>query len=130
MHSLKDAQLIKTLALPAAGASGHTDTLDLLQGPDQEAHFEVELSLPALPSLVDGKSVSVTLKDSEDDVTFNAVAALAALTVTGSGGNGSAATTRKLRIPSDTKRYLRAGVEVEAAGGDNTAQRLSLALVF
>ena len=130
MHSLKDAQLIKTLALPAAGASGHTDTLDLLQGPDQEAHFEVELSLPALPSLVDGKSVSVTLKDSEDDVTFNAVAALAALTVTGSGGNGAAAVTRKLRIPSDTKRYLRADVEVEAAGGDNTAQRLSLALVF
>ena len=130
MHSLKDAQLIKTLALPAAGASGHTDTLDLLQGPDQEAHFEVELSLPALPSLVDGKSVSVTLKDSEDDVTFNAVAALAALTVTGSGGNDSAALTRKLRIPSNTKRYLRADVEVEAAGGDNTAQRLSLALVF
>ena len=130
MHSLKDAQLIKTLALPAAGASGHTDTLDLLQGPDQEAHFEVELSLPALPSLEDGKSVSVTLKDSEDDVTFNAVAALVPLTVTGSGGNGSAAATRKLRIPSDTKRYLRADVEVEAAGGDNTAQRLSLALVF
>jgi hypothetical protein len=130
MHRLKDAQLIKTLALPAAGASAFTEALDLLQGPDQEAHFEVELTLPDLPSLADAKSVTMTLKDSEDGVTFNPVAALAPLTVTGAGGNGSAAVTRKLRIPSDTKRYLRADVAVEAAGGDNTAKAFTLALVF
>lgn len=130
MHSLKDVQLIKTVALPAAGASAQTDSLDLLQGSDQEAHFEVELSLPALPSLADDKSVTVTLKDSEDDASFDAIAALAALVVTGAGGSGSAAASRKVRLPSDTRRYLRADVAVEAAGGDNTAKALTLALVF
>lgn len=130
MHLLKDANLIKTLALPAAGASAQTEAIDLLQGPVQEAHYEVEMSFPALPALADAKSATATLEDSEDGVTFNAVAALEPLTVTGAGGNGSALAFRKVRIPSDTLRYLRAAVSVDADGGDNTEQKLSLALVF
>ena len=130
MHLLKDANLIKTLALPAAGAVAHTDILDLMQGPYQEPHFEVELSFPALPSLADGKSATATLEDSADGVNFNAVAALEPLVVTGAGGNGSALAVRKVRIPSDTRQYLRASVAVDAAGGDNTAAKLSVALVF
>ena len=130
MHLLKDANLIKTLALPAAGASASTEALDLLQGPVQEAHHEVELQLPALPALANAKSVTATLQDSADGVTFAAIAALATLVVTGGGGIGSAAATRKVRLPSDTRQYLRASVAVEAAGGDSTAQKLSLALVF
>ena len=130
MHLLKDANLIKTLALPAAGATAHTEVLDLMQGPYQEPHFEVEVSLPALPSLADGKSATATLEDSADGVNFNAVAALEPLVVTGAGGNGSPLAVRKLRIPSDTRQYLRAAVVVEADGGDNTAQKFSVALVF
>ena len=90
----------------------------------------MELSLPALPSLADGKSVTVTLKDSEDDVTFAAIAALATLEVTGGGGDGSAEVLRKVRLPSNTRRYLRADVAVDADGGDNTAKLLTIALVF
>ena len=130
MHLLKDANLIKTLALPAAGATAHTDILDLMQGPYQEPHFEVECSFPALPSLADGKNASAQLEDSEDGVNFAAIAALEPLVVTGAGGNGSALAIRKVRIPSDTRRYLRAAVSVDAEGGDNTAQKFSLALVF
>ena len=130
MHLLKDAELIKTLALPAAGATAHTDILDLLQGPYQEAHFEVELKFPALPALADGKSVSARLEDSADGVNFTAIAALEPLTVTGDGGDGSAEAVRKLRIPSDTRRYLRASLTTDAGAGDNTALKFSLALVF
>ncbi len=130
MHLLKDAELIKTVALPAAGATAYTDTLDLLQGPYQEAQFEVELSLPALPAVADGKSVSVRLEDSEDGVNFSAIPALAFFKVTGSGGLGSDESIRKLRLPSDTRQYLRASVVVDAAGGNNTGQKFTLALVF
>ena len=130
MHSLKDAALIKTIALPAAAGTAHTDTLDLLQGPSQEAHFEVELSFPALPGLANGKTASARLEDSADGVTFAAIAALEPLVVTGAGGNGSDLAIRKVRIPSDTQRHLRAAVSVDADGGDNTAKKFSLALVF
>ena len=130
MHLLKDAELIKSLALPAAGATADTDILDLLQGPYQEAHYEVELEFPALPALADTKSASARLEDSADGITFASIAALEPLTVTGDGVNGSAEAIRKVRLPSDTRQYLRAALSVDAAGGDNTAQKFSLALVF
>lgn len=130
MHLLKDANLIKTVALPAAAASAHTEVIDLMQGPYQEPRFEVELSFPALPSLADGKTASATLEDSADGMTFAAIAALEPLVVTGAGGDGSALAVRKVRIPSDTRRYLRAALAVDADGGDNTAEKFSLALVF
>jgi len=130
MHLLKDANLIKTLSLPAAGASAQTEAIDLLQGPSQEPHFEVEMSFPALPSLADTKSATATLEDSADGITFAAIAALAAFKVTGAGGIGSALATRKVRLPSDTRQFLRASVAVDAAGGSNTAQKFTLALVF
>lgn len=130
MHLLKDANLIKNTALPAAAGTAHSEAIDLMQGPYQEAQFELEMAFPALPSLADGKTASARLEDSEDGVTFNAIAALEPLTVTGAGGNGAALALRKVRLPSDTQRYLRAAVSVDAAGGDNTAQKFSLALVF
>ena len=130
MHLLKDANLIKAAALPAAAATSYTDVFDLMQGPYQEPQFEVEMAFPALPSLADGKNASATLEDSPDGITFTPIAALEPLVVTGAGGSGSALAIRKVRIPSDTQRYLRAAVNVDADGGDNTAQKFSVALVF
>jgi len=36
----------------------------------------------------------------------------------------------KVRLPSDVRQYIRAKVAVEAAGGNNTAKSLTMALVF
>ena len=130
MHALKDAQLIRQLALPAAGAAASTDPINLTQVPPHECHFEMELTLPALPSLADGKKATVELEDSADGENFASIAALAALEVTGAGGNGSAETIRRVRLPSDTRQHVRVTATVEAAGGDNTAKSLTLAMVF
>lgn len=130
MHALKDAELIRSVALPAAGETAVTTAFNLTQVPPHECHFEVELSLPALPSLADTKKAVVTLEDSEDGTTFAAIGALATLEVTGAGGAGAAAVTRKVRLPSDVRQYVRAKAAVDAAGGDNTAKSLSVALVF
>lgn len=130
MHSLKDAQLTQSVALAAAGASASTAPIDLSQTPPNEHNFEVELALPDLADLADGKSVTATLEDSEDGTSFAAIPELAEFAVTGTGGNGSAAATRRVRLPSSARRHLRATVATEAAAGDLTAHKLTLALVF
>ena len=130
MHALKDAELINTVALPAAAATATTEPFNLTQKPPHECHFEVELTLQALPSLADTKKATVTLEDSVDGITFAAIAALASLEVIGAGGAGAATITRKVRLPSDVRQYIRAKVAVEAAGGNNTAKSLTMALVF
>ena len=130
MHALKDAELIRTVALPAAAATATTEPFNLIQKPPHECHFEVELTLPALPLLADTKKATVTLEDSADGITFAAIAALASLEVIGAGGAGAVTITRKVRLPSDVRQYIRAKVAVEAAGGNNTAKSLTMALVF
>jgi len=130
MHALKDDLLIRTLALPAAGANATTDSIDLGQVPPNEFRFEVEIDLPALPSLADTKKATITLEDSADGITFAAIPGLAALEVTGAGGAGAVAANRRVRLPADVRRYLRAKAAVEATGGNNTAKSLTLALVF
>jgi hypothetical protein len=130
MRNLKDAELIRTLALPAAGADTATAGIDLGQVPPNEFRFEIELVLPALPSLADTKKVTVTLEDSADGSVFAAVVGLATLEVTGAGGAGAAAVTRRVRPPAHLRRYLRAKAAVEAAGGNSTDKTLTLALVF
>jgi hypothetical protein len=130
MHALKDALLIRTLALPAAGVNATSESIDLGQVPPNEFRFEVEMELPALPSLADTKKATITLEDSADGTTFAAIPSLAALEVTGAGGAGAVAVNRRVRLPVDVRRYLRAKAAVEAAGGNNTAKSLTLALVF
>ena len=130
MHALKDALLIRILALPAAGANASTASIDLGQTPPNEFRFEVEMDLPALPSLADTKKASITLEDSADGSTFAAISGLAPLEVTGAGGAGAAAVNRRVRLPADVRRYLRAKAVVEATGGNNTTKSLTVALVF
>ena len=130
MHSLKDTELTRTVALPAAGASASTDALDLMAVLQTECHFEVEVSVPALANLAEAKTLTVTLEDSADGVTFAPVAGLAPLEVTGGSGGGASAASLRVRLPWAARRHLRATADVEAAGGDNTADSLTLGLVF
>lgn len=130
MHSLKDAELIRTVALPAAGASASTASIDLAATTQVESHFEVEISVPALPNLAEGKTAMVTLEDSANDASFAAIAGLAPLEVTGGAGGGANAASLRVRLPNAARRHLRATADVEAAGGDNTALSISLALIF
>lgn len=130
MHSLKDAELIRTVALPTAGASASTASIDLAATTQAESHFEVEVLLPELGNLVEDKTATVTLEDSADDANYAAIAGLAPLVVTGGVGDGADAASLRVRLPRATRRHLCATVAVEAAGGDNTAASVTLALIF
>ena len=128
----KDAALIKSKALPAAAAANATDALDLgAVEPGQMVNaFDVLVELPATPSLVDAKTVTLQVKDSDDGVTFAAIDTLAPVVVTGAGGVGAAAISKTFKLPPTVRRYLRLDQAVLAAGGDNTAISGSLSLVF
>jgi hypothetical protein len=130
MHSLKDAQLTRTKALPGAGGTASTNSIDLLAVRQEACHFEVEVTLPALPNLAADKSVTITLEDSADTLSFAAIPGLAPIKVTGAVGGGGSAASQRLRLPSVARRFLRATATVEASGGSNTAVSFTLGLIF
>lgn len=120
---VRDVNLKTVKALPAAAASNVHDAINLEQTTqfNTSERMQLEVAIPATPSLADGKSVTLTVKDSADGVTFAAIPELAPVVVTGAGGAGAAAVTRTFPLPGTTRKHIRVEQAVEAAGGDNTA---------
>ncbi len=131
MSLIRDTNLLKTKALPAAAATNYSDSIDLgdqAPGLQHEAK-QIEVAIPALPSLADAKTYTATLQDSADDSTFADVAPLAPIILTGAGGAGADAKTQLFPLPKDLRRYLRVKSVVQSAGGDNTAKSVTLSIV-
>lgn len=130
---LKDADLIKVKAIPAAGANHNTDTIDLgntTPGVAVEG-VELEILIPALAAHTDNtKNVTVKVQDSADNVTFADVEQLAAWSVPGVASTGSAAATRRFRLPADVKRYVQVNIAETSAGANLTASSVTVALVL
>lgn len=132
-RGLRSEDMTKYIALPAAAATANSASIDL--GTDPATHGTVlegrlEIYLPATPSLVDAKTVIITLQDSADDSSFAAVTGVGTVTATGAGGVGAAAITREVPIPTILRRYVRISIAVLTAGGDNTAVSARLAFLY
>lgn len=127
-RNIRDAQLTTTKALPAAGAANYHDAIDL-GGADEAALERAELvvDVPATPALVDTKVITLTVKDSANGTDFTAIGVVAPLTVTGTASGGVAASFR-VRLPSDTRRYVRVDQSVPADAGTNTAITVTASL--
>lgn len=121
MRNIQDAELNNSVALPAAGASASAASHNLggANDPIVEA-IDFEISVPATPDLVDAETLTFTVEDSADDSSFAAIEELATFVVTGDGGNGADATSRKVKLPGSTKQYVRVSAAVSASAGDNT----------
>lgn len=131
MELIRDTNLLVTKALPAAAATNYTDGIDLGdQAPGiSRGNFQLEVAIPALPSLADSKTYTATLQDSADNATFADVAVLAPIVLTGAGGAGAAAKTQLFPLPKDLRRYVRVKSVVQSVGGDNTAKSVTLSVV-
>lgn len=129
---IRDEQLKVTKALPAAAATNYSDSIDLRDSAPgiKMRNAEIEVALPATPSLVDDKTITLTLQDSADDSTFADIEQLAAIVVTGAGGGGGSAVTRKFKLPEDVKRYVRLKQAVLTAGGSNVAISTTVSVVY
>lgn len=117
-------------ALPAAAAAVNSAVIDLGEGPGLLDSVELEIGHEALPSLVDAKTVILSVQDSDDDVTYATNADYPTLTTTGDGGDGAGVGQKFVKIPRSAKRYAKIRATVLAAGGDNTAKKFYGRLVF
>jgi hypothetical protein len=130
-RNLRDAAFVATKALPAAAATAYTDSLDLAQTTVQSLEqIEFEIAVPALPALVEAKTVTISVQDSADNSSFAAVDPAITTVITGGTGNGAAAKTVRFRLPSQTRRYVRLSLVVLTAGGDNTGVSATLSALF
>lgn len=125
---LKDELLKVTQALPAAGASVTSSGIPVGKG--EFDGIDLLIEIPATPNLVDDKSVTVKLQDSADGESFADVSEYASIVVTGAGGLGAAAKSVQLRMPRTVREHIALNIDTEAAGGDNTAIKATLQLVF
>ena len=124
-RSLEDANLTVALALPAAAANATTAFLNLGAGRKAEGVI-LEVDVPALPNLVDAKTVTLSVLDSADGAASAAVATLKAQILTGAGGAGSAAARLRFTLPEDVRQYVAVNAAVLAAGGDNTGSSITV----
>jgi hypothetical protein len=127
---MRERQTIKTVALPAAGASASTPAIDFgtaRPGP-QGKGFELVVEVPALPNLADTKKCTVIIEDSANGSSYAQVPSTGSMVQTGAGGAGAGAASMKLYLPSSVRRYVRATATVEASGGSNIATSLTMAV--
>lgn len=124
----RDASLVKTKALPAAAATNYSDSIDLGTNASYGAALdaEIEIDIPALPSLVDDKTATFTLQDSADDSSFADVDIYSSIVLTGASSAGASAVNRRLPIAPTLRKYVRLKQVVQSAGGDNTAKSSTL----
>jgi hypothetical protein len=121
MKNRSDVLVFASLALPAAGATAYTNSIEV-GGPAGFGQIDIEFGVPATPSLVDAKTITLKLQHSVDDgANFIDVPELSALVVTGAGGVGGDATSNVVTLPPATGSLIRVAATVLAAGGSNIA---------
>lgn len=130
-RNLTDAAKTVTKALPAAAANNDTDAIDLEQaiGGDIE-NIAFEIAVPALPALVEDKTVTIKVQDSADGSSFADLDPAISTVITGGTGNGAAAKTVRFRLPPSARRYIRLNTAVLTGGGDNTGVSLTFQALF
>lgn len=123
----KDNLQKKSIALPAAGSTANTASLDLGSAtPGPLRALRVIVSVPATPSLANTKTITLTVAHSADNSTFTTFAT--AGTITGPASGGGSADEFEVTLPREVLRYIRASAAVEASGGDNTGVSFTLQL--
>lgn len=119
---IQDAALTITRALPAQNATVNSTSLDLGQtlAGDINEQIDLLLTVPATPALADSQTLTFTFQDSADNSSFAAITGVSTLVLTGAGGAGAAATTRRVKLPPAARRYLRVSITSSATSGDSS----------
>lgn len=117
----QDALLTVSRALPAQNTNANSSSIDLGVALPEYVGEQAELVI-AVPATTTATSqtITFTINDSADNSSFAAVSQLATLVLTGAS-NATAATTRRWRLPSTVRRYVRVNIAMSATTGDQTA---------
>ena len=107
---MKDAKFHSTKALPAAGASNTSNSIDLSVAttfPNEWRLVNLEVAIPAMADHTNtSATATLTLQDSADGVTFANTSPLISIPVPGVASTGSSAATVKVPVPPAVRRYV------------------------
>lgn len=124
-RNLRDANIDPAaFALPAAAAASVTSAvIDLGDDTYKNEHFELELSVPALSTTIAPDTRTYTyLIESSTTSNFAAVdQTLLTVTGTGAASAGIGALVKRVRVPSNCARYVRAKLTAGASTTDASA---------
>lgn len=133
-RNVKDANFVKTFALPASASSSTTSAiLDLGASVTyMPEEIEVSLSIPALSTTIapDTRTVTLIVEVSTSSSLASVAQTVLSEVLTGAGGVGIAATEKRIRLPAGCPRYIRAKVTFGASTTDGSALSATFALLF
>lgn len=137
-YTRRDADLLRTKALPSAASSSVSTTpIDLRRTSNgqQITPCEIEIVIPALNAtmLPDTKTATYVLEHSAalSSGALSSPTTLQAIAVqTGAGGAGADGTTVKLKLPSDAERYIGLKCTLGAGTADASAVSMTLDILF
>lgn len=132
-RQIQDALLKVTATLPIAAGTNNTNVIDLgatVPFPVTE-QIGAQISTTAGTNAANNKNVTVQLQHSDDSATTNManVPGIAPLIIP-EVSTGYAASTLNIAIPPGVKRYIRAQIKCESAGGNANDGTATLKLVF
>jgi hypothetical protein len=129
----RDAELTRTRTIAAANANNVSTGIDTgpLNPHASLGMVEIEVAIPAIAANSDAtKNLTVQVRDSADNSTFAAVAAIPTITIVGVASTGSAATTRRFKVPADLiRRYVGVYTAVDNGGPTLTGSSVTLSIL-
>jgi len=120
-------------ALPsAASSSTNSATVDLgSAAPNQPGSVELELNIPALTDTMVPNTRTVTyIVETCTATNFSTIDKTLYSEVFTGAGSGIAAQVKRLRLPADCARYIRAKVTLGASTTDSSAKSATLKVLF
>jgi len=130
-YNAHDADLKKTIALPAAAGAVNSASIDLGGSPFL-APSELEIITAACDSVAapDTSTLKVDVEESTDDSSFTTIeGADDIIDLTAESGAGFAKTTRRYRLPSDVSQYIRVTATSAVSAADCSDSDLSMELL-
>lgn len=137
-RNIKDGNFTVTKALPAAGATNQTDSIDLGTAVGSPENVEVEISIPAMAAN-DNASYSADIKLQHCTTTDGSFVDLDSGTGTlpdiivvtpGVGTTGSAARVVRFRLPRGVNQFLQFNQAVTSGGPTLTGTTITYTLRF
>lgn len=117
-YKIKDANLIKTDALPNGAATTDGTSIQVTDGSKPflaDAELLIEAPLLGTTPLPDTETMTYDVQDSADDSTFADIAS-GVLVQTGAGGAGDAAAEFRYRLPTNVRKFIRVQATNSGAG--------------
>jgi len=118
----QDAELSQSKALPATATTIYSTALDLGETPSQGAllgDVECEIVAPELETaeIPENETLTYAIQDSADNSSFATIAD-EVIVQTGSYSSGAEASTKRFRLPTSVRRYIRLAVTGSSGIGD------------